>query len=75
MNRAFSTEYYPDMKVNDFGQKVVTLSCRVNNGKRFKALTQDERQYLASTIELFQKQLDGFKADVLAAQTRPFKKV
>lgn len=64
MNRAFKTEYYPDMKGNDYGKKVVTLSCAVNNGKRFKSLSKDERETLAKYITVFQKKLEGFKTEI-----------
>jgi hypothetical protein len=57
MNRAFKTEYYPDMQEDSFGTKVATLSFAINNGKRFKSLTKSEKRHLAGLINAFQKQL------------------
>ena len=69
MNRAFKTEFYPDMpddiKDRNWGKKVVTLSCAVNNGKRFKSLSEDERAILVDLISVFQEQLTGFKNEIL----------
>jgi len=71
VNRAFKTEYYPDMPDNpkgNFGKKVLTLSCTVNNGKRFRSLTQDERDLLVELIDVFQTQLSGFKKEIIGAK-------
>jgi len=67
MNRAFRTEYYPDMSDDpkgEFGKKVLTLSCTVSNGKRFRTLSQDEREILAGLIDVFQSQLSAFKKEI-----------
>lgn len=73
MNRAFKTEYYPDMVKDNYGKKVVTLSCAVNNGKRFRSLSKDERETLAKYITNFQKQLEGFKTEILNNEYKPTK--
>ena len=64
MNRAFKTEFYPDMTDKDYGKKVLTLSCAVNNGKRFRSLNEDEREILIGLIDVFQEQLTGFKKEL-----------
>lgn len=69
MYKAFSHEFYPDMKVFknnvDYGTKVMTLACRVTNGKRFKSMTKKDREKAAEVIDTFQKQLTVFKEGIL----------
>lgn len=64
MNRAFKTEFYPDMTDTEYGKKVVTLSCAVNNGKRFRTLSDDERDILIGLIDVFQESLTVFKEEI-----------
>jgi hypothetical protein len=65
MTREFSHAFYPDMDGDYYGKKVVTLSCRVTNGKRFKTMSEEDREHLINIIETFQSQLEEFKKDIL----------
>lgn len=67
MNRAFKTEYYPDMTDKVYGKKVLSLSCAVTNGKRFKAMTKKEKENLVVIIERFEKSLTAFKNELTLA--------
>ena len=64
MNRAFKHEFYPDMNGDDYGKKVVSLSCTVNNSKRFHNLTKKERRVLVRIIDTFKKQLTTFQEEI-----------
>ena len=65
MIRMFKTEYYPDMvQGKEDGKRVLTLMCRVDNGKRFKSLTKNEKKVLVDIIERFETSLIAFKNDL-----------
>jgi len=61
MNRAFKTQFFgshADQKT------IVTMGITVNNGKRFKDLSQKDRKSLIKHLETFEKQVESFKDEI-----------
>lgn len=61
MNRSFKIQFHngeADEKT------IVTMSCSVNNGKRFKYLDEQGRKNLVQNIETFMRSMELFKQEV-----------
>ena len=71
MNRAFKYQFHNGESDE---KPIVTVSLIVNNGKRFKALDGKGKKALLSTIESFQRSLDGFKTEISGSKITTTKK-
>lgn len=61
MNRAFKIQFHNGEKDE---KTIVTLSCTVNNGKRFKSLDDYGKKCLLENIQTFKRSLEGFENDI-----------
>ena len=61
MSRAFKIEFhngFPD------GNPIVTMSLRVNNGRRFKKLDNDGKEHLIAELLAFRNSIDVFRKEI-----------